>query len=282
MYKDSIQLITNHYGQLTKNEKIVADYIISYPESVIQMSVQELAQKSGVSSATPVRLAQHMGFDGYKEFRLYLAKHLPQQEDLISDMSQAPDSAAGVVEKVLLSEVDSIRLTLKELDYVQLTAAAERIKAADQLLFFGTGTSYLVCCDAMYKFQRAGKSVRCTSDIAEAAVLLTHLHKNDPVIGISHSGETRDTCNLLKLARELELPTIAATTYPGSTICQYADHLLPTQTRESALHKIAFTSRISQLAAMDALFMAYFTCDYEKCRQNIDGVSRNLQHLQPR
>lgn len=279
MNEDSIQIITNNYGKLTKNERIVADYIMTHFNSAIQMSVHELATMSGVSVATPVRLAQHMGFDGYKEFRLYLATHQPEHEDLILDIKQASNSVTDAVEKALGSEIDSIRLTLKELDYTKFIGISQKIKNANQILFFGMGTSYLVCSDAVYKFQRVGKIVRCTDDITEAAVILSAMDSSDLVIGISHSGETKNTCDVLKLAKELGVYSVAVTTFPGSAICRGADVILNTQTRESPLHKIALTSRISQLATIDALFMTYFTSDYEKCKKNIDAVSANLQKI---
>lgn len=277
MHEDSIQLLTKNYGKLTKHEQLVADYILAHFEDAIQMSVQELAKNSGVSAATPIRFAQHLGFDGYREFRIYLAAHQPEQDNLIYDIKQAPNSVTDAVERALHSEVDSIHLTLKELDYTKLIAICNKLKAASQILFFGTGTSYLVCSDAQYKFQRVGKVIRCTNDIYEAAAMLAGFSQDDIVIAISHSGETSATCEVIKLAKELRIYTVAATTFPDSTICNYADQILHTQTRESPLHKIALTSRISQLATMDALFMAYFTSNYEVCRTYIDQVSANTQ-----
>jgi len=282
MNGDSIQIITQNYGNLTKNEQIVADYIMTHYTDAIGMSIHELARVSGVSVATPVRLAQHMGFDGYREFRLYLASHGPEHEDLILDIKQASNSVTDAVEKLLCSEIDSIRLTLNELDYEKCTAICGKIKNAEKILFFGLGTSYLVCSDVMHKFQRVGKTSHCCDDASMAAVLISTMGKNDIVIGISHSGETKNTCNILKLAKEQGIFTVAATTFPGSSICEWADIALYTQTRESPLHKIALTSRISQLATMDALFMTYFTSDYDKCKQTIDRVTKNLVNLAER
>ena len=279
MNGDSIQIITNNYGKLTKNEQLVANYIMTHFSNAIQMSVHEIARECAVSVATPVRLAQHMGFDGYKEFRLYLASHQPEHEDLILDIKQTSGSVIDSVEKALGSEIDTIRLTLKELDYSKLSTIADQIKIAEKILFFGMGTSYLVCSDAMHKFQRVGKTVHCCDDITKAAVLLSSMSKTDMVVCISHSGETKNTCDIIRLAKDMGIYTVAVTTFPGSSVCKTADIVLHTQTRESPLHKFALTSRISQLATTDALFMAYFTSDYDNCRQNIDKLSETLNKL---
>ena len=66
------------------------------------------------------------------------------------------------------------------------------------------------------------------------------------------------------------ITTVAVTTFSNSNICKTADYTLLTQTRESPLHKIAITSRVSQFAMMDSLFMAYLTINYDKCINNLE------------
>ena len=280
MQKDSIQFITDNYGKLTKNEKLVADYILTHFSSAIGMSVHELSETVNVSAATPVRFAQHMGFNGYKELRLFLATHQAEHEDLILDIRQASGSLSDSVEKALSSEIEAIKLTLKELDYPKFTDIAKKIVDAKQILLFGMRTSYLVCCDFMYKLQRTGKVVHCTDNPSDAAVFLSGFNSTDMVIGFSHSGETSTTCDVLALAKDLGIYTVAATTFSESTICNFADQVLHTQTRESPLHKIALTSRISQLATADALFMTYFSLDYDNCMNNLNKVSTNISRIQ--
>lgn len=279
MTKDVVQFLTAQYGKLSSSEKTVADYLITHFHEAIRMSVHELAAKAGVSAATPVRLAQRMGFQGYKDFRLHLAQRQPEHEDLILDIKQTTDSVAETAEKVLHAEMETLRLTLQELDIKTLEEIAERIKTAKQLLFFGTGTSLLVCRDAASKFRRTGKVVHCTDDPYEAASLLASFDNQDMIVCVSHSGENAATLKTMRLAKARNLYRVAVTTFADSTLCREADRILYTQTRESPLHKIALTSRISQLAMTDVLFMAYLTTDYAACEQNLSAVSHNLKQV---
>lgn len=279
MTVDSVQFLTDNYSKLTHNEQLTVDYIMTHLNSAMEMSVQELAMSVGVSPAVPVRLAQHLGFDGYKEFRLYMAKYRPEHSDIIFDIKQSLQSVPESVERVLISEIDSLQLTLGKMDYKNIMRIAELMKKSKQILFFGVRTSYLVCEDSVYKFQRIGKLAHCADDVTAAAVIMSSFEPEDMVIGISHSGETEATCRILSLAQEMGLRTVGVTTFPDSTICTNSDFILQTQTRESPLHKIALTSRISQFATMDALFMTYFTSDYDDCKEHMDKVYSNLQKL---
>ena len=277
MNSDSVQIITKNYGKLTKNEKTVADYIFTHFDDAIGMSVHELAQSCSVSSATPVRLAQHLGFDGYREFRLYLVAHRPEHEDIILDIKETKGLFRESVEKLLNSEIDSIRLTMKEFDYTVGCDIAEKIKNANRILFFGLGSSYLVCQDCANKFQRVGKTVHHSNDITMSAVMLSAFGPSDIVFGISHSGETPDTAKILSLASKLGIFCVAVTTFADSTVCENADKIIYTQTRESPLHRISLSSRIGQLASMDSLFMTYFSLDYENCIRYIEAAVENTK-----
>jgi len=280
MTADVIQFITGHYGSLTESEKKVADYLITHFNDAIIMSVHELSEKVGVSVATPVRLAQRMGFKGYKDFRLSLAQRKPAHEDLILDIKQTTNSVSDTVEKVISAEIETLKLTLKEIDSSVLQEIALKIKDAKQLIFFGSGTSKLVCSDVAIKFKRAGKLTHCTDDLYSAAGTLSGFSKKDIVFVCSHSGENESACKLIKLAEKLGLYKVAITTFSESTISKNADKVLFTQTRESPLHKISLTSRISQLAMMDALFMSYLSVDYKSCEKNFDSVSENLKSIE--
>ena len=69
MKKDYIQFFAEKYSEMTESEKKLSDYIINNVDRVLTESVHTLAAEVNISVATVVRFAQHMGFDGYKEFR---------------------------------------------------------------------------------------------------------------------------------------------------------------------------------------------------------------------
>lgn len=280
MSPDSVQIITSNYAKLSKNEKTVADHLLSHFDASIGLSVYELSDACGVSPAVPVRLAKKLGFAGYKELRLQLAQSRPLRNDLFLDLENGePGNVKNAVEKVLRAEMDSILATIEQLDYSALEAGANMIANAKRLLLFGCSTSYVACTDTAIKLRKVGKTTFAADSADSAAAILSGFEKGDAVIAVSHSGETSAAVNILKLAKRLGFASLAVTTFPDSAVGRNADAVLCTQTRESPLHKIALTSRVSQLAMLDALFMAYYSTNYELCREKVDASSQFLSEI---
>lgn len=269
MKKDLIQFITENYNSMTDSQKQLADYVAQHPDRVLAASVQSLAAETKLSVATVVRFAQHLGFEGYKDFRLYLAQLSGEHEDFILDFHKSEQSPEAQTTKMLASCAECLTLTRQNLDYAALTGIAEAIHHAKKIAFFGTGTSYIVCQDIASKFSRVGVLADHACQMHAAASLLLNMEKGDVVFGISHSGNNALVEKVLETAKAMGITTAAITTFPNSPVCASADHVLFTQTRENPLHKIAITSRVSQFAMTDSLFMAYFTAHYDRCMDRI-------------
>lgn len=273
MRKDAVDFLTEHYSDLTAGERRLVSYLISDLDLALTLSVKSLSEKAGVSVATVVRLAQHLGFDGYKALRLHLAGRRSGHEDFVLDFEKSGSTLRQQVQKVLNADMDCIQLTLQDLCYPTLEAVAEQIRTSENILLFGVATSYVVCRDMALKLQRVGRAATCCETPHDAALTLARFSPRDLVIGISHSGENADTCRVLRIARKFGIPSAAVTTFPGSSICALTDLVLYSKTRESPLHKIAITSRTSQFAVMDALFTAYFTLDHKRCMEAVQRLS---------
>ena len=272
MKKDFIQFITGKYTLLTDSEKMLSDYIIKNFEHVLTSSIHTLAKETNVSIATVVRFAQHLGFEGYKDFRLYLAQCGNEQEDFILDFSKSEKSAESQISKMLSSCADCLSLTQQNIDYEALAEIAENIHNAQKIAFFGVETSYIVCQDAKIKFNRIGILADSACEQSSASAILLNMKKGDVVFGISHSGNNAFVEAVMKSAHLRDIKTIALTTFKNSKICSVADRVLYTQTRESPMHKTALTSRIGQFAMMDSLFMMYLTSYYDDCMEKTEEL----------
>lgn len=81
------------------------------------------------------------------------------------------------------------------------------------------------------------------------------LSQEDVIIIISNSGETAEVCNMLPNIKMIGTPIIAMTSYPESTLAQYADYLLklPVMQEACALHLAPTSSTTAELVMGDAL-----------------------------
>ena len=279
MSQDAIAYITDKYIKLTNVERKLADYVILHYDESLSLSVQALAEKAEVSAATVIRFAQQMGFEGYKELRLFLATNRPEHEDVIVDLKKERGTVETQVSKVINANIEAMRLTRENLDYDILEKIALKIKDARQIILFGTGTSYIVCTDSALKFQRLGKIASAYCDLHSATVAIANMAENDVLIAVSHSGQNIDTCKAVEIAKNSGIKTLAVTTFSESKISIIADYVLLTKTRESPLHKIAISSRISQFAVMDSLLMACMVTDYSDSISHIDLLSKKIKEI---
>lgn len=272
MKKDYIQFFAEQYSEMTESEKKLADYIINNIDRVLTESVHALAAEVNISVATVVRFAQHMGFEGYKEFRLYLAQIGTDQEDFILDFSKSENSTEMQINRLLSSCAECIGMTQKNLDYTVLSSVTENIRNSAKIAFFGVGTSYIVCQDANIKFKRVGISAECACEPTSASAILLNMRPGDMVIGISHSGNNEFVASVLSTAKKMNLTTVAVTTFKNSKVCECADYIFYSQTRESPMHKAAITSRVGQFAIMDSLYISYVTTYYDDCKSSIEKI----------
>ena len=65
---------------LKPNQYKVAQFAIENLQAVVDMTAQEVSEKVGVGRATVVRTAQALGYDGFPQFRVALAREIPQAQ----------------------------------------------------------------------------------------------------------------------------------------------------------------------------------------------------------
>jgi len=84
--------------------------------------------------------------------------------------------------------------------------------------------------------------------------LLANATKDDLVVAISHTGETKSIVALSKKAIEMGIPLIAITGNGKSSLAKLATVVLVTNTKETKIRTDAMTSRIVQLVILDTIY----------------------------
>lgn len=264
------ELLTNNEGQtgstlirlqslflaLTKSERKVAEIVLTQSEKVIYFSVTDLAEKAGVGETTALRFCRKIGFKGYQEFKLALAKELVSPIKNLHEEINDEDSPIAIARKVTETNTRALRDTLSILNNEQLDAAVNALLQARNIHFYGVGASGMTALDAKYKFLRIGLSVDAFNDSHMQAMAATTLARGDVAVGISVSGSTKDTVDSLTLAKEAGATIICITHHARSPITRTADIVLLMAGKEGPLQGGALTSKIAQLHVIDILCTA--------------------------
>ena len=65
----------------TSTEKIIAQYILEHYSDILNDSAQQLGEKTQTSAAAVIRFSKKLGYKGFSEFKINLAKSTQQKEE---------------------------------------------------------------------------------------------------------------------------------------------------------------------------------------------------------
>ena len=240
------------YDSMGKSEKKIADWILEHPREILPLSITELAEQSKSSEATIVRFAKRVGFSGYQELKISLAQE--NGKKIANETITEKDSCFDIFDKITNDIYISLEKTKKAISTTALECCANAITDAEKIVIFGLGNSASVALDASHKFLRAGCNSFAYSDNHMQAIAASHLTRNDVVLGISHSGSSKDIVEALKIAKQNGATTICITNKGKSPITKVSDIILFTDADETRYNILALNSRIAQLTIIDAIY----------------------------
>ena len=80
--------IRERYNQMSKGDKRISDFVLANHDRLLGMTAADIAEASGVSSASVIRFVKKMGAEGLDGFKLELAS-VRDQEDKKSEWRMA-------------------------------------------------------------------------------------------------------------------------------------------------------------------------------------------------
>ena len=216
-----LENILDSYDILFSAEKKVANYIINNPQEVVELNVVELALKSNVSDATVIRFCKHIGYAGYHQFRIMLARTLaPQPKEEYNPQSAADNNTYD-------SSIKTIEQISKNHENAQIIdKCVELIAGSGIVHVIAKGNTATLSQYFGFRLERIGIRAMYNDD---PVYFINHINlaaPNDIVIGISKSGSTKSVINGIELAKEKNLPTIAITRSRQSHIANAVDYAL--------------------------------------------------------
>lgn len=90
-----IENIKHNFEELFPAEKKTAQYILDHLEEVTLLNISQLAKKAHASEASIVRMAKHLGYNGFFQMRLLLSNDLLCAAKLICEARMCHIIGAG-------------------------------------------------------------------------------------------------------------------------------------------------------------------------------------------
>ena len=261
------------YPSLTSAEKKFIDCVLEAPDESIYLSITEMAERSGISEATIVRLCRKAGLRGYQEFKLRLARDQVIPEENLHTALSGNEDLNTLVQRIAQDNAQAISNTTRLVHLPDLARARDSLLSANRIDLIGVGASSFTAMDALYKFRRLGLPVSMAGDNHMQMMSAAMLAPGDAALGISFTGSTRDTVHAMAEAKKAGAVTICLTNYKKSPITQLSDIVLLTAARETPLRSGALTSKIAQLHVLDLLYTYTAMSIRERALQNIQKTA---------
>jgi len=272
---DTLTAIRNSLSTLRNSEKKVAKCVLEDPQSAISCSITELSEKAGTSEPTVIRFCRQLGFGGYMDLRLNLARDLPSAQYIYENVGKK-DSVAQIAGKIINAHREALSNTLNRVGLEPLESAVKALSSARRLEFYGVGGSAIVAMDAHHKFFRLGISCIAYVDPHMQVMSAALLSPEDVVVAISHTGSTKDIIESVRVAKKAGATVIGIVSQEKCPLSKHCDIPISVHSQEAARRLAPMTSRLAQMAIVDVLFVAVAMRGFEGTKVRLDKVKRAL------
>lgn len=240
----------------------VAEQVLVDPAGAARATIVELAERSGTSPATVTRFCRALGFEGYAALRLGIAGETGRAARSagwtvdIGREIQPTDPLDRVLGQVMAADTRALHETAAVLDVGTVSRVADAIAAARRVDIYGISGSALVGAELQLCLHRIGVTSWWWTDLHNGLASAASLTSGDVAIGISHSGQTRETVEMLAEAGSNGATTVALTSAPQSPLAELADAVLVHGMQATTYRPDALSGRHSQLVVIDLLYVA--------------------------
>lgn len=275
MNSDLLSRIKEMMPQFSKGQRLIAKFILEHYDKAAFMTAFKLGSSVGVSESTVVRFAVELGYEGYPQLQKALQELIRNRLTAVQRMEIATSRIGNthVLNSVMLSDIEKIRITLEMQDKDAFEATVDRLLSARNIYILGIRSSYALASFLGFYFGLIFENVHLVnvSSVSEMFEQIMRIGKNDVIIGISFPRYSKRTTRALSFAKDRGASVIALTDSKLSPLVKYADHLL------LARSEMAFfvDSLVAPLSLINALIVAVSM----KRKDEMSRIFSELEHI---
>ncbi|OEL04171.1 MurR/RpiR family transcriptional regulator [Staphylococcus casei] len=257
--------INKQYDQLTKSERKIADFILSSPHEIINMSVQDLSETIDTSTASIVRFSKKITEKGFQELKISISRYLPEDTKQLNHFELADNESVATLKSNMLARVtDTMNCASVQINDRDVDAICKTIKHARTVFLFGYGASMIIVTDLFQKFSRIGINVRLLQETHLLMSTLASHDEHDCIIFVTNKGIHSEMLSMAKIASNHHVNIITISSNNNNPIAKIADYtLIYGETDENELRMAATTSLFAQLFTVDILYYRYIALNYQ-------------------
>ena len=274
---DIIMKIEESYSEMTKKQKVIADFMLQNTDTLTFISLRELSQQTGVTEVTILNMCKMLGFNSFNEvkyeFRKLLGNGERQQfyegnEYYQIDIPEYELSDEEMFfQELRQEELQLVVDTFREMDTKKMLEVAENIVDAQKVVICGRGISYLLT-DFLATGLAGGEigSIKVNTELNENVfATLPLIDKHTVVVAFSFPDYYFATDKFAGYAKELGAKVIVITDSENAAICSHADILILVKSNT----RLALNTLSSPMAVVNLLISAVRIVGKNKKRRKV-------------
>ena len=255
---------------LSKNERILADYILKHPEDVLKMSSKDLGKVCFVSTATVYRLCDKLGLSGFSDLKIKITSSLDDyrksNEDFNFDFPVNQfQTHYEIIQKIKEDYEQTLNLTANLFSLDQLRLIASAMEKAQIIDVYTSAGNINFALNFQFQMQEIGIQVNVPIDEYQQRLIAASSNENHLAIIITFGGRGILSDILPRILHKVKTPIVLISSYDYTFEDLDPDYQLYISPYENHYKKISsFSTRLSILYILDVLYTCYFKLDYQE------------------
>ena len=255
---------------LSKNERILANYILKHPEDVLKMSSKDLGKVCFVSTATVYRLCDKLGLSGFSDLKIKITSSLDDyrksNENFNFDFPVNQfQTHYEIIQKIKEDYEQTLNLTANLFSLDQLRLIASAMKKAQIIDVYTSAGNINFALNFQFQMQEIGKQVNVPIDEYQQRLIAASSGENHLAIIITFGGRGILSDILPRILHKVKTPIVLISSYDYTFKDFDPDYQFYISSYENHYKKISsFSTRLSILYILDVLYTCYFKLDYQE------------------
>ena len=244
------------YKKMSKGQKRLAHYVTENYDKAVFLTAARLGEVVGVSESTVVRFATQLGYKGYPGFQKALEELVRNKLNSIQRMevTYGRISQSEILETVLQSDIEKIKLTLTGIDQKAFELAIDTILSAKRIYVVGIRSCAPLASFLCFYLNLVCENVTAvnTNSSSEIFEQLIRINEEDVIIGISFPRYSMRTLKALEFASNRKAKVITLTDSVHSPMNLYSSCNLIARSDMASI----VDSLVAPLSVINALVVA--------------------------
>lgn len=248
--------IKEKYPELSKGQKMLANYVTENYEKAVFLTAAKLGDVVGVSESTVVRFATQLGYKGYPGFQRDLEELVRNRLNSIQrmEMTYGRISQSEIIQSVLQSDIEKIKLTMSSIDPKTFNTAIDIILNARKIYIVGIRSCEPLASFLSFYLHLIFEDVVTvsTNGSSEMFEQLIRIGEEDVIIGISFPRYSVRTLKAMEFASNRRAKVITLTDSVHSPMNLYSSCNLIARSDMASI----VDSLVAPLSVINALVVA--------------------------